>query len=274
MTTQLSPADLEADITNSPDDVYLLLLHKLENTEKEFYIFCVEGVDDKPFYSSYFNRSYSQKKWELLDCEGRKKVEQLFNLLKNESDFETRFRSVLFFVDKDLNPPPSHERLFVTCGYSFENYLCDIQTVYQVLQLYHLNPTPTRHEVQKKYKAQLELFCNEYFRIMAFVKENSKHNPSEPWVEKYNPEKCFERNWSRKANALQELSVIDDKNLNTEGYSPYHIRGKYVLTFLTWFIELYISSANKLFITKDLISHVPSIQALDDYFKRHIKEAS
>ena len=109
---------------------------------------------------------------------------------------------------------------------------------------------------------------------MAFVQ--SEKDPQESWVEKYNLERCFERNWHRKENARCNLEKIDRLNLNTDGYSHYDIRGKYILTFLIWFIQSYSLSEKKSndWIFERLISQAPPIPALDDYFRKHIKEAS
>jgi hypothetical protein len=268
MMTQFSPADLEENIDENV--FFMEILYKLENTE---YIFCVEGVDDKPFYSSYFNRFYSQKKWELLDCEGRKKVEQLFNLLKKAPDFETRFKSVLFFVDRDLNPPPSHERLFVTCGYSFENYLCNIQTVYRTLQ--ELNREIKENKIKRQFDKYTQSFVQIYSPIMSFLKE--KRN----YFDNYNPIGLFHNvKWEKKERAVKLLNKIDAsfQDTNTSLWDLNDIRGKYVCEFLILFIREHLTDEgdknNHKLIKKTLISYVQPIPALDDYFKRHIKEAS
>ncbi|MFN7311805.1 MAG: DUF4435 domain-containing protein, partial [Vampirovibrionales bacterium] len=277
---------------NIDENVFFMeILHKLKNPKEEFYIFCVEGIDDKFFYSSYFKGSYGTKKkelMELIDCGGREKVEELLNLLKNKSDFETRFKSVLFFVDRDLNPSPSHERLFVTCGYSFENYLCNVETVYLVLERSmpiistgkKIKSLPPREEILQQFHKQLDKFCREYFPIMTYVK--SIKLPEESWVEKYKPEALFEHKektkWIRNDQQKHLFEPVDQEvakgSLNTEDYSHYHIHGKYVLICVTWFIQAYLKTQNKDLIKERLISEVQSIPALDAYFKRHIKEAS
>jgi hypothetical protein len=70
---------------------------------------------------------------------------------------------------------------------------------------------------------------------------------------------------------------INEVDLDIEAYSTNDIRGKYVLTFLTWFIKGYLTGSeknNKELIKERFFQKVQPIQALDDYFKRHIKEAS
>ena len=182
---------------------YQHFLLKEINETQETYYFCVEGKDDFPFYSYYFDRQYRTKNRKKIIGKSRQGVLNLLAAFEEEPALYNDYKGgILFFVDRDLNPPPSHERLFVTCGYSFENYLCNVKTVYQVLQLYHLDPSPTFTELEEKYKKQLELLCNEYFRIMAFVKEN----PSEKWVDDYKPERCFhKKDWQRKSTAESDL---------------------------------------------------------------------
>jgi hypothetical protein len=253
---------------------YQRFLKQEINETQETYYFCVEGKEDFPFYSYYFDREYRTKNRKKVIGRSKQGVLNLLAVFEEEPSLYNFYKGgILFFVDKDLDPNLTHERLFMTCGYSFENYLCDLSTVYDVLQLYHLDPMPTRQDVQKKYKAQLDQFCNEYFPIMVFVKEN----PSQAWVDKYKPEICFNEDWQRKSNAKSDLKKINEVDLDIEAYSTNDIRGKYVLTFLTWFIKGYLTGSeknNKELIKERFFQKVQPIQALDDYFRRHIKEAS
>lgn len=85
-----------------------------------------EGHDDVAFFSYFIERcAPSGSRLYVYRCEGKPRVYDVFNGI---TDRHPGARSVLFFVDKDLDDIlgtawPTDPRIFVTDAYSVENYL-------------------------------------------------------------------------------------------------------------------------------------------------------
>ncbi len=269
---------------NTPFDEQLIQKKKANHTieyqrflkqviSEEACYFCVEGEDDFKFYTSYFDFKYRINKRKKVILKNKKGVLNLFELYgKEPSLFDTVQGQKLFFVDKDLDSNLTHERLFVTCGYSFENYLCHLETVCRTLE--ELNSEVREKEIKVQFEKYTQSFVQIYSPIMSFIQE--KRN----YFDNYNPIGLFHNvKWEKKDKAVKHLEKIDPKFQDTILWNLNDVRGKYVCEFLILFVREHLTEEgdknNHKLIKKTLFCHVQApIPALDDYFKRHIKEAS
>lgn len=100
-------------------------------------IFSFEGPDDRVIYGLWINKIAGDIKYEAYQCNGKKQVLQLFDILKE--DKTGLGDRVYYFVDKDfdgLQGRENSERIFMTDRYSIENYVVDEDVLENVLNIY------------------------------------------------------------------------------------------------------------------------------------------
>lgn len=96
------------------------------------YVF-VEGYEDKEFYAKAFHDQ--GRPAECLICFGKKNLDKILREFEKSPVVRV---PVLFIRDSDfdkfLGCAPSAENLFLTCGYSVENYVCTTNPISRFLR--------------------------------------------------------------------------------------------------------------------------------------------
>lgn len=112
----------------SPAAIY----HKFRtgNLSREYYYAFVEGYEDKEFFPGAFRKEGMELKCTI--CYGKKNLDEILSLYKVNPVNRVR---VLFIRDRDfdahLGLAPEAQNLFLTCGYSVENYICAPEAIVQ-----------------------------------------------------------------------------------------------------------------------------------------------
>jgi|AntRauTorcE11898_2_1112593.scaffolds.fasta_scaffold05993_3 hypothetical protein len=112
----------------SPAAIY----HKFRTgtLSKEYYYAFVEGYEDKEFFSGAFRKEGMELKCTI--CYGKKNLDDILNRYKDSPVNRVR---VLFIRDRDfdahLGQAPEGQNLFLTCGYSVENYISTPATIFR-----------------------------------------------------------------------------------------------------------------------------------------------
>jgi hypothetical protein len=110
------------------------IFHKFRTSVKEgneLHLF-VEGYDDTLFYERLLAdlRGLFGQEWNTYNCLGKGNMDRVHQLFRDSAFTQ---RNVLFLRDSDFDRflgirTPS-EKMFLTCGYSVENYVCTRESI-------------------------------------------------------------------------------------------------------------------------------------------------
>lgn len=127
------------------------------------FVFLVEGKDDFIFYSSFFKQYFKNHTSETIQCGGKKAV---LNRLTEKATLFHQTQIPLFFIDKDfddyLEKKITDDALFITDGYSFENYLVTPEALSELLE-YHWfisKNLDVYNDIIEKYKRAYQKFVD------------------------------------------------------------------------------------------------------------------
>ena len=129
--------DNEVQILRSARNNGAVLKHKLLELRSIVpfdRIFIFEGDDDKIVYHSWIRRCANDIEYEPFVCQGKRKVLELYDILKRDKG--NLIDGVYFFVDRDfddLQGRPTDPHIFMTERFSLENYIVDCTTLKEIL---------------------------------------------------------------------------------------------------------------------------------------------
>lgn len=263
------------------------------------YIFVIEGKSDRLFYTEIIRKfSLNRDKYKFQECGGKQAV---LKLLKDKNkNFHAESVS-LFFIDRDFDDytqslPPEHSSLFITDGYSFENYLVTDDCLSELLSIHCALPREAIQRIIKQYGAAYDKFADFIKPFMKHVieclinKQNVECFSLE--IESRKKEKLidvsndlefkslsrqeFEKEFKRKSRTenVSATKKIDDlKNSERDKW----LHGKYALYFMRLFykkVQEKYNVKNKKSNDYDLIEFLsPRISVplnLSDFLNRHI----
>lgn len=133
-----------------------------------------EGHDDVAFFSYFIERKLPKNtRLYVYRCEGKARVYEAFAQITSKLP---AIRSVLFFVDKDLDDIlgtawPTDPRVFVTDVYSVENYMVTVEVLQRLLRdAVKLKDVAFDHEVLvEQFSRQLLRFHRQMLVPMAWI---------------------------------------------------------------------------------------------------------
>lgn len=115
----LSPAQMSAQILDNECVAFKLFVEEVGKYGKSHPYYFVEGYD-MPYYAPRVN-TFSNTSGIFISCGGKKGVIAAFEFISAKPAYSTY--KTLYFVDRDYDDNSSlSERIFVTDGYSVENY--------------------------------------------------------------------------------------------------------------------------------------------------------
>lgn len=216
-------------------------------------IFSFEGPDDRVIYYSWIGRLAAELRYEAYQCNGKKQVLQLFDLLsEDKTGLGDR---VYFFVDRDfdgLQGRSDSERIFVTDRYSVENYVVCEHVLDDVLNVaFHCHGSiELRQLVIKEFKRiydeflvattelNFRIFLARYCGIDTENLPASLHNYLEIRLDGVVP-------IGRSVNEFVQLKyeptdeqIEAAKRIFKDLTAPEHYRGKFAVTFFTRWLGL------------------------------------
>ncbi|WP_418131497.1 DUF4435 domain-containing protein [Variovorax sp. 278MFTsu5.1] len=144
-------------------------------------IFAFEGTDDRLVYHYWIKRLRPDLEYEAYQCNGKRKVLQLFDSLK--SDLTGLKNRVWYFIDRDfdeLQGRSADKKIFLTDRYSIENYIVCDKVLDDLLNVeFHCNGHPGhRQKIVQEFLRVYDLFLESTkelnFRIYAARNLNIK----------------------------------------------------------------------------------------------------
>ncbi|MFT6071730.1 MAG: hypothetical protein ACJARD_001035 [Alphaproteobacteria bacterium] len=219
------------------------------NRMQERYVVFYEGDDDPSFYRNKIRCKTEYKEYHQFICNGKQPV---LTLLK-----ELTFKECLtglFFIDKDFDDylgiaHPRADNLFVTCGYSMENYLVTKDVIKCLLNDYtYKNTDQNHHNIIDKFTKAYQDFLNFIKPIMAQVimHRRSGNEFSFSDIEAYF-KKCFcitddldfqKLDDAYEKNLLEQIKILNNPPIDLpDTDSDKWIRGKFALLFLYKFCQ-------------------------------------
>lgn len=123
------------------------------------YIFCFfEGQDDSAYYAPKINFEKTQ----FIVASSKKNVLQTLHTIRKESIYDNV--NCMFFVDRDFTPSETHDDLYETPCYSFENFYVNEACYKQILKIhFHFN------QGDKYFNEFLEIFRNHFKKFNEFI---------------------------------------------------------------------------------------------------------
>ncbi len=253
------------------------------------YVCFYEGKDDILFYNHYIRQKHTES-FEVIMCCGQKNVLELLNNLQ----FKTNLKP-LFFIDKDfddyLEKTITDDALFITDGYSFENYLVTREALNILMQDYCNLPSDKRLNYLNKFYIAYDIFINNMHPLMEWAVNCKKSNQDINLnnIDLSNFRSFFElsqdlvltfnHNYQDEFKRLSQTEnyyITIEINLDISEYDKW-IRGKFALFFLLIFFEKIqeiLKIKDKVNNPKELIKFLSpriSIPAtLDAFLSRHI----
>lgn len=222
--------------------------------EKRLYCF-VENYD-MPYYSSPILNN-GNKDWTSIRCNGKRKVLEIYEYIKDISEYKKYTKR--FFVDADFdNNSNISNDVYVTPGYSVENFYIHEECMRKILETeYEIDPVGDKELFDKTmslYKLRLDQFhqavvkLNAWYACLVSDKGLSRDGvnlgkkfPTD--LLKYSIDKDITATYTLqdiekkfpKASKL-DCSLIASKEKELIG-KPYLLRGKYEIEFLIKFIK-------------------------------------
>lgn len=110
-------------------------LAALRSIDPDVCVIAFEGIDDKAVYYHWIRQIIPELVYEPFVCKGKIKVLQLKEMLKR--DLGGLSKSVFYVIDRDFDDLCGHQSaddIFMTQGYSFENYLVNESVLDELLK--------------------------------------------------------------------------------------------------------------------------------------------
>lgn len=215
-------------------------------------LFCFVEGHDFPYYQIRIE-SISDKKCELIDSKGKKGVLNMYNFLKDKSEYDKY--KILFFVDRDYDDNTNiNNKIYVTPGYSVENFYGTIDCFKKII-----NGTYYIYEDNPKYDLCIKLynklstdFINATSCFCAWYRCTKSKNKHMVKLHDSFPEcyASFASSFIKKTeydfNTLNE-DYKDVENVTEEEYNQsvayinnniMNIRGKYIMQFIEFLIKI------------------------------------
>lgn len=168
------PLDIHSQALDSITSTYHEFLGRFSQISKKVFGF-VEGKDDLSFYQGFAEQVIPED-WqvELWPVGNKDKVLELYSTF-NWDRFSRH--QVVFFIDRDFSNIleevlPTEENIFITEGYSIENYVVKRETCDRLLcELFNLSTIPKteKDNILDLFDEQLELFATKLIPVMARI---------------------------------------------------------------------------------------------------------
>lgn len=253
-------------ISDAPS--YMEFLYRYDPKKKQVFAF-YEGDEDSSFYQ-HILKGIINEDWELEEIVAGCKN----NVLKLYREFDwKRFdkEQIIFFVDRDLShwleQPEEHgDNVFITDGYSVENYVVNTQGFIAWLIYFEGFARAQKQEIEfmvSEYELCLKKFKKDMMPIMAQAVVAKRHDAkislSELKLSKDSSiyfsfqnghisfEICASDKLSEKWNILPEYKVEIKEQLRRFEVEKRHysVRGKWVLCFMAEIGEFMRLNSNK-----------------------------
>jgi hypothetical protein len=253
-------------------------------------IYLYEGTDDILFYNHHIRQKHGNK-INALKCHGKE------NVLKLQKDYDFKHRKPLFFIDKDFDDYlgktyPQNDNLFVTQGYSFENYLVTsiaLSILLQDIADLSLHDSKAKNYLEK-YEHAYHTFINAMKSLMELAVNCHKNkkainlnnidykNFCSFFTLSHDLEVFFNENYldefkrlTQSETAINTLIIFDIFEHNK------WLRGKYAIFFLRKFfdgIQNQLKIKDKINNDRDLIKflspRIPIPSNLDKFLSHHV----
>lgn len=232
----------------------LLLQISPQNTGNVFYV--IEGNDDIHYYYTKISQICTDRKLIPIIAHNKKNVIYLRDEVKNRS-YDSKY-NICFFIDKDYDRNKHIESIYMTPGYSMENFYCSKDVLEKVLILYFISDNNTLHEKitalfdQKyaKFIDSVSLFCAWFFILKRLDVASISFDNEYERIFKIEPDCSISADYS-----LDDLKKIqyDNHIRNNNIYAlkryiikhPQMIKGKYIFEFYSKFISYIKNMWNK-----------------------------
>ena len=266
----LSPSEMLAQTVDNESVAFKFFDEKVGKFGPSAVYCFVEGYD-APYYSTRVEITDSQsRRAEFINCGGKKGVVDTCGYIAGKPAYK-KFVT-LYFVDKDYDDNSAlSDKIFVTDGYSVENYYASDRCVRSAIKGLAAIPVDREGELDKvmqwynQWKSEFldatKLFCAWY--------ANTKNRPDRK-LEKDNYKKSFPKEYASLSSAGIQVYPYSISQLNTDyglinpvtqqevdKILPYivslnDIRGKYVFQLVEEFLDAvrYNSQRNKKYLTK------------------------
>lgn len=230
----LSPAEMSAHIIDNECVAFKLFVEEIGKYGLRHPYCFVEGYD-MPYYAPRVN-TFSDTRGIFINCGGKKGVIAAYEFIAAKPAYSTY--KTLYFVDKDYDDNSSlSERIFVTDGYSVENYyasdtairtafsgICSInkdreQELNAVMDLYQ--------DWKAKFFDATHLFCGWY--------ANTKNRPDRK-IKKDKDRQV--KNTKYKATFPQKYATISSKGITKLNYSLEDLNSDYEINSPVTSLEL------------------------------------
>ena len=235
-------------------------LAALRSIDPDVCVIAFEGIDDKTVYYHWIKQIIPDLVYEPFICKGKIKVLQLKEML--ERDLGGLEKNVFYVIDRDFDDLCGHQNtddIFMTTGYSFENYLVNESVLDELLKNeLHCHSEPAcrqgiRKLFQKQYTEFLKVTKNLNFRIFVAKKchiQREKNLPktlnriatiSLSSVTPVQEPICAQVVLAREpTNEEYKELIINFENLNPEE----RYRGKFALMFFCHWLGLLVKDRN------------------------------
>lgn len=263
MAGEMSPSALLTRAEESFNSAFVYFNSRLNHSDLTVPYVFIEGYDQDYYRSRVDFASRSAAPTVYVKCGGKKNVIEMWRKLNGNHTYST-FRK-LYFVDKDYDDNSGiSSDIFVTCGYSVENYYCSESFIRKFLRdVCHLDETTekVRYEgVMGDFKAWRTEFINSAKPFCAWYKAVKGKNVR---VENKNYEKSLPECYCTINSNSISVSAYDYNKLNAdycisdpvteEEYNAAYtsiiccndIRGKFVLQFIEAYIKHLEDTAGK-----------------------------
>ena len=117
------------DSRNTAPVAYTEFILTFSESTKTLYCF-FEGYEDKRYYGTRIRFIY-QTDFKNFTCGGKESVTKVIELINNHEIYKNS--KTLFFIDKDYSNKETKENLYVTPGYSIENFYTSKEVLEKIL---------------------------------------------------------------------------------------------------------------------------------------------
>ncbi|WP_195250927.1 DUF4435 domain-containing protein [Romboutsia sp. 1001713B170207_170306_H8] len=243
--------------------------------EKDVNIYCFfEGKDDYKYYGNKI-KNYTTKEIIPYDCNGKKNVLELFDMIKNKSVYSKN--DTLFFIDRDFDEGVIYEEdIYVTPCYSIENFYVEDSCFEDLLKgELGLRKSSISHKINEDFlrglsylQTEREKFINNTLNInIWYYLQNKKNNSTLTRIKLSN---------IKSIRGFKQPIEFEELKNKTEGYMELteeeikeasewlmenpikRFRGKYYEEFLGIVISSMKQNSNTIFKYKRKLSIQPS----------------
>ncbi|MCW2259613.1 MULTISPECIES: DUF4435 domain-containing protein [Sphingobacterium] len=244
--------------TQSPQVAFhrFILLHRKHKTD----LFCFFEGSDSQYYFPRIN-NYNENNHTIV-CGNKKSVLESYEIIKKKYPI---YKTV-FFIDSDFDDPIQKKDLYVTFGYSIENFYCTVDVLSRILKnefflkisdKEYLDAINTFNKRQQEFHDATSLFNLWYYSAKLKARNNStivKACLNDIFIKEFIQFKFDSITWNYTLNDIKikfpEAIDISEEDLNanrTDFYSKdpvFRFRGKYQFEFMLKFINYLINDAN------------------------------